>query len=242
MLIQLQGRQAHVVFMTTEDCREMAYLQVGTPTPHWAWPGAFSRAHDASSSVLSFSGEWGELKRRCYSVRIKSGLLLRLECKGGSCPDCLCPYLAALHLDMPGTCSPLSARTFFSLNLGLPKLVRRDCERLFYSLPELMWEVVLTNLIRIDEHGDIKKKKKYSTNLQIHDLTVSAEKPSYCRIKKVLSASLPHSETDSSIETAANSAQTDAVIPTSIKTIRGVVGIFFFCRERECTFFLYGNN
>lgn len=86
-------------------------------------------------------------------------MLLRLECKGGSCLDCLCFYLVVLYLDMFGICFLLSVRIFFFLNLGLLKLVRRDCERLFYSFFEFMWELVFINFIRIDEYGDIKKKK-----------------------------------------------------------------------------------
>lgn len=96
-------------------------------------------------------------EKRLYGVRINIGLLLKLERKGDSYPYCTCPQLAALHLRMPGTCFPLSARTFLSVNPGLQKLLGRDSQRLFYSLPELMGELSLTNLIRIDEHGDIFK-------------------------------------------------------------------------------------
>ena len=57
MLTQLQGEEAHLLLVSTPDCRDMASVLVGTPAPHWAWFGAFSGAHSAGSSALSFAGE-----------------------------------------------------------------------------------------------------------------------------------------------------------------------------------------
>ena len=54
--------------MSTAECRDMAFLQVGIHAHPAAWLRAFFRAHNAVSSVLSFSGEPEEL-RRCHDIR-----------------------------------------------------------------------------------------------------------------------------------------------------------------------------
>lgn len=148
-----------------------------------------------------------------------------------TCEPCISTY--------PGTCFP-SARTFLSVNPGLQKLVWRDSYRLFYSFPELMWELSLTNLIRIDEHGDIFFK--CSINLQIHGLTISTEKLLCFRIKKKSALCQPYPLSDSSIQRACKFCTNWHCYSHVSKNKQwSCWGLFLW--EKGCTLlFLYGNN
>lgn len=71
------------MLMSTADVTDVASVQVGIPAPHWTGLRAFS---GLTTPVPLHSASPGNerIEKVLMALESRSGLLLRLECEGGS--------------------------------------------------------------------------------------------------------------------------------------------------------------